>query len=78
MVIFKYVFSALIMRFFDKRIIKFWTLEKLENMMKKDCFFEKKTRSSFEIASVLNLEAQNLPVAAGRLVFQLSSCCRLR
>ena len=56
MVLFKNEFSALIMSFCDKKIRKFWALEKLENMMKKECFFEEKTFSSFKIASLPNWE----------------------
>ena len=70
MVIFKNVFYALFMKFFwQKKIIKIWTLEKLENMMKNECFCLGKKRSH-----LLNLhlyqfgKAQNMPVVAGRLV----------
>ena len=53
----KNVFSALIMGFFDKKIRKFWPLEKLENMMKKECLFlEEKTFSSFQKPSLQKWE----------------------
>ena len=42
---------------FWQKIRKLWTLEKLENMMQKKCFFfEEKTFSSFKIASLPNWE----------------------
>ena len=44
------------MRLFDKKIGKFWTLEKLENMMR--VFFEE----IYQIG-----KPQNMPVVSGRL-----------
>ena len=39
----KNVFSALVMRFFWQKNQKTLTLEKLENIMNKECFFREKT-----------------------------------
>ena len=61
-------FSAQIMRFFGKKR-NFWTLEKLENMMKKKFFFEKKNRFHLLKLNLYQIgKAQNMAVVAGRLV----------
>ena len=68
MVLFENVFSALIMRFFDEKLRKFWTLEKLENMMKKEFFSRKKRFHLLKLHLYQIGKAQNTPVVAGRLV----------
>ena len=65
------VFLALIIWFLAKIRI-FLKLEKLGNTMKNECFFEKK--NSFHLFKSLlykNGKAVNMPVVAGRLVFNL-------
>ena len=58
------------MRYFlAKKNIKHWTLEKLENMMKKKFIFEEKTFSFFKIVSLPNWEGAKY--AGG----SRSSCC---
>ena len=59
---------ALIMRFFWQKIHEIWTLEKLETMMKKDCFLEKKRFLFLRSLLYENGKAQNISVVAGRLV----------
>ena len=47
---------------------KFLEWEKLENMIKKQCF-EKETIPSFKKHLYQNGKAENMPVVAGRFVF---------
>ena len=68
MVLFLKMSSALFMMFFGKIIRKLGTVEKLETMMKKDCFFEKKSFHFFKSLFFKNGKAQNMPLLAGRLV----------
>ena len=49
-------FSTLIIRFFWQKIKKISTLEKLENLMKQDCFFEYKMFSTFQKPSLQKKE----------------------
>ena len=63
-------FAALIMKFISqKKNRKLWTLEKLENMMKKKCFFSRKKRFHLSKLHLYQIgKAQNMRVEAGRLV----------
>ena len=54
--------------FLKQKFRKLWTWEKLEIRMKKECFFEKKTFSSFQSLLYKNGKAQNMPLVAGRVV----------
>ena len=53
--------------FFSKKPLNFERGEKLENMMKKECFFEKKRFHLFKSLLYKNEKAQNMPLVAGRL-----------
>ena len=57
---------------FWQKIRNISTLEKLENMMKKECFFEKKRFHFFKRLLFKNGKAQNMPLLAGRLVYSLN------
>ena len=54
---------------------KIWRLEKVENMMKKECFFEKKSLSSLKIASFPTWECGQIADGGrpSRLLFVCSS-----
>ena len=65
------------MRFFGKKIRKFLTLEKIENMMN-ECFtfFPRKKRFHlFKTFLYKNGKAQDMPVVAGRLVKKIKLSC---
>ena len=57
------------MRFLTKKIKKLRLLQKLDNKMMKDCFFEEKSFDFFESLLYQKGKAQNMPVIAGRLVY---------
>ena len=60
-----HVFSVPIMRFLCKKSEKF---ERWKNMMKKQCFFEKKSFHLLKLHLYQNGKARNMPLVAGRLV----------
>ena len=54
---------------FLAKIRKIWTLEKLENMMKKECSFREKSFHLLKTHLYQNGKAQIMPVVASRLVY---------
>ena len=65
----RHVFRPIYEVFVAKKLRKLGTLEKLESMMKKDCFFEKKSFQIFESILHKNGKAQNMPLLTDRAVF---------
>ena len=65
----KSLFSSHCEIYLAKKNRKLWTLEKLENLTKKQCFFSKKIRFHLSNLHLCQIgKAQNIPVVAGRFV----------